>query len=99
MKANNLIGKSFNHRYLGKTIKFTVTRDYGSALRLIINDSIQAIWLPKICFYIDDKGIRVKSIDWKLKRKEFKHKLNLASDSMPHHQPWLKNVNILEERG
>jgi len=87
---DNLIGKSFNHRFLGQIIKFTVTRDYGTALRVIINDTIQAVWLPKCCLYIDEKGIRAKNIDWKLRRNEFKHKLELSNCSELHPKPWDK---------
>ena len=75
-----LRGAVFFHKFLGEEIKFTVTRDWNEALRVRINDSIQAIWLPKCCLYIDESGIRAKNIDWKLKRKEFKHKLNLAKN-------------------
>lgn len=92
----NLIGASFNHRFLGETIKFTVTRATGEALRLIINDTIQAIWLPKCCFYIDDKGVRVKSIDWKLKRKDFKNKIDLAKISETYLERHGKKIQVKE---
>lgn len=68
----------FNYNFEGKTITFQVTRVMPFSVRLTINDSHQAIWVPRACFKTLLKNkVELFNIDWKLKRKEFRHKLSL----------------------
>lgn len=73
----SLKGKTFKCMHKGEEITFTVTRDWSKAVRVRINNSIQAIWIPKCFLKVNEQEIKA-NISWKLNTKEFKHKLELA---------------------
>lgn len=75
----SLKGKSFSVMHDGVAYKFTITRDWDNSVRVIINDSIQAIWLPKKCLQIENGQIVKANIAWKLAQRQFKHKVSLIT--------------------
>lgn len=88
-----LQGRSFEYMFNGELIKFTITRDYHKAVRVIINNTIQAIWIPKTYFCIRDDKLLVGTLDWKLKTKEFQKKLKMSRSSMQYPEHRLKYIN------
>jgi hypothetical protein len=75
----SLVGKSFRYYFKGECINFTITRERTGSVRVKINNSKQAIWLPSLCLSIKDSGeVTASYIAWKLRRSEFRHKLELS---------------------
>ena len=62
-------------------VLLTVTRQTELAIRVRINDSSQAIWIPKSCLKIVNDEIKTAFIGMKLHSKEFKHKLALSENN------------------
>lgn len=75
----NLKGKKFTYMLDGKSYLFYITRDYPKAIRVTINNTSQAVWIPKYCLQIKNNEIIKANIKWKIKTKEFQHKLILAN--------------------
>jgi hypothetical protein len=76
-KMLSLKGKSFEYKEGDKTYSFYITRDYPKAIRVTINNTIQAVWLPKCFLKIENGNIIKANIGWKVNSKEFQYKLSL----------------------
>lgn len=70
--------KHFYYKYGPDTFKFTVTRDWKNAIRVVINDTFQAIWIPRSCIDVINDEIVPKNIHWIFYQRQTMHKLKLV---------------------
>lgn len=78
----SLRGKSFCVISPAGVYTFKITRDWPKAIRLTINGSCQAVWIPHSCLTIQDGHIVHADMEWILQSKEFKHKFSLIKNNV-----------------